>query len=68
MAGALAQRGVHSGTEGFQQVKGNKGLDGPGKTAAVDPVGSPALEVVLAQRQSQGHILMLGITRRDHIL
>ena len=52
MAGSFAQGCIQPLAEGLQQVEGHKGLDGAGKAAAVDPIGSPALEIVLAQCQA----------------
>ena len=68
MAGPLAQCGIQPRAEGFQQVKGNKGLYGAGKAAAVHPVCTPVLEIVLAQRQGNCHILVGGVPGGNHIL
>ena len=43
MARAFAQHGIDTGPEGIQKIKGNEGLDGAGKAAAVDTVSAPAV-------------------------
>ena len=59
MAAARAQRALHLGSEGLQQVQGDKGLDGAGEAAAVDPAGAPAVQGPLGHRQGHGHGLLL---------
>ena len=68
MAGTCAKDSIHACNKGIQNIKGNKGLDGTGKTAAVDTVGASALQVVLSQTQRNGHILVGLIAGRDDIL
>ena len=55
MAGPLAQHCVNSRPEGIQQVKGYESLNRPRKTAAVNPIGAPSVQVMLTK--SQGNSL-----------
>ena len=68
MTGAFSQHAVHFGTEGVQNGKRNKSLDGTGKAAAMDTICPPACQKALTQRQCQGYILMDLIARRNDIL
>ena len=68
MAGSLAQHRVDARPELLQQIEGDEGLDRSGEAAAVDPVGTPALEIVLTQGKAHSHVLVLGVARGDDIL
>ena len=68
MAGPFSQHGVNALAEIFQHIHGHKGLDGAGEAAAVNPLSTPALEVMLAQSQRQTHVLLLHIAGRNHVL
>ena len=57
MTGAFAQHRIDAGAEGVQKIEGYEGLHRTGKTAAVDTVSALALEVMLAQTQSNSHNL-----------
>ena len=50
---AAAQQGLHTGPEGLQPVVGDEGLDGAGKTTAMNPDGSSALQQFLTGGQGQ---------------
>ena len=59
MASALAQRRINAGTEGFQQVEGDKGLNRSGEAAAVYAYRAAAIKQFLTKGYSESHALML---------
>ena len=68
MAGTCAQSAVNTGNEAVQNIIGNECLDGTGKAAAVNTEGTPACQIMLAQRQGHSHILVGLVAGGDHIL
>ena len=50
MARALAQNAINACDEGVKQIQRHESLNGSGKTAAVNPVSSPPVQEMLAQR------------------
>ena len=68
MACALTQGCIHTGNEGIQDLKGNKGLDGAGEAAAVYTESTLALEIMLAQSQRHSHILVGFVAGGNDVL
>ena len=68
MAGTFTQNGINTGPESFHHFIGHEGLNGAGKTAAVDTVSALAFQIMLAQSQSNTHILMFLVTGGDDVL
>ncbi len=68
MTPSITQNLLHPGLEALQHIQGHKGLDGPGKSAAVNPAGPPAIQQTLRCRQSHGHLLMLLVPGGNHVL
>ena len=52
MALSFSQGLFHPGLESLQHIQGHKGLDGPGKSAAVNAAGTAAL--FLDKKLTQG--------------
>jgi len=61
MAHAGAQQLFHAALKGGQLLHRDKGLDGAGKAAAVDPDSASALQQLPADGQSHGDGLLLGV-------
>ena len=68
MAAALADDGFDAGLERCEFVQGDKGLDGAGKAAAVDPNGPFAGQQVLGGGDGDGHLLVFGVAGGDDVL
>ena len=58
---AAAQQGLHTGPECLQPVVGDECLDGAGKTTAMDPDGSSALQQFLTGGHGQRDGLLTRI-------
>ena len=68
MAGALAGHSLHASHKAAENIQGDKGLNGAGKAASVDPAGSPALQQILCQGQQQGYRLAAALPVVGYIL
>ena len=68
MAVTLAQNALNAGFEAIEPVVGDKGDRRSGEAAAVDADGALSLQQLLAQSDGEGHVLLLDIARRGHVL
>ena len=68
VAVTLAQNALDAGFEAIEPVVGDKGDRRSGEAAAVDADGALSLQQLLAQSNGEGHVLLLDIARRGHVL